>query len=208
MRKTAFPLVFTLLFGTGCLFSCNNPNPPAQDQATGPGSNAGPQTEAALTGEELLAQGEHLVVTSGCDDCHSPKTYQNGIPMPDESRRLSGHPADLKLKPFDANTVKNGWAMTNEHFTAWVGPWGTSFSSNITSDSATGIGALTEAQFFTVLREGKYHGAKDGRMLLPPMPWPNFAKFTDAEIRAIYAFLQATKPIKNQVPAPIPPKGP
>jgi len=129
------------------------------------------------------------------------------MPEPDMDRRLSGHPADLKLAPYDANTVKNGWAMTNQHFTAWVGPWGTSFSANITSDKETGIGNWTEEQFFRCLREGKYHGLADGRMLLPPMPWPDFKNYTDEELRAIFAYLKSIPAVKNAVPAPIPPKG-
>ena len=208
MKKTVYAYLFGILLSASGLVSCNNTGTQNQDQNAAQTETPDQRTEqAALSGDELIAKGEHLVITSGCDDCHSPKKYNNGIPEADPDKRLSGHPADLKLAPYDANTVKNGWAMTNQHFTAWVGPWGTSFASNITPDSATGIGALTEEQFFTVLREGKYHGAKDGRMLLPPMPWPNFSKFTDEEIRSIYSFLKSTKPIKNQVPAPIPPKG-
>ena len=207
MKRISTPLLAIACFFLALGFACNQN--PENRQAAGTNNNDPEATtgKAELSNEELLAKGEHLVITSGCDDCHSPKKYKDGMPEPDMDKRLSGHPADLKLKPYDANTVKNGWVMTNEHFTAWVGPWGTSFASNISSDPDTGIGAWSEEQFSRALREGKFHGAEDGRMLLPPMPWPNFAKFTDEELRAIFTFLKATKPIKNAVPAPVPPKG-
>lgn len=207
MKKIITPIFTSILVaGLSCFSGCNNQQKPAGSE-----ENKSPvqvaESGKALTEKELIAKGEHLIITSGCDDCHSPKKYTNGMPEVDMDKRLSGHPAGLKLAPFDAQTVKNGWAMTNQHFSAWVGPWGVSFSSNLTSDSATGIGTWTEEQFFRALREGKYHGAPDGRPLLPPMPWPNFAKFTDEEVRAIFTFLKSTKPINNAVPAPIPPKG-
>ncbi len=53
--------------------------------------------------------------------------------------------------------------------TAWVGPWGISYASNLTPDKATGIGNLTEEMFIKTMREGKYMSV--GRSLLPPMPW-------------------------------------
>jgi hypothetical protein len=37
------------------------------------------------------------------------------------------------------------------------------------------------------------------------MPWPNCARMTDDELKAIFAYLKTLPPIKNVVPAPIPP---
>jgi hypothetical protein len=76
-----------------------------------------------------------------------------------------------------------------------------SFAANITSD-ATGIGNWTEAQFFTALRKGKYKGQETGRPLLPPMPWMNYKNMSDEDMRAIFYYLKATKPVENVVPAP------
>ena len=50
------------------------------------------------------------------------------------------------------------------------GPFGTVYSSNITPDQETGIGAWSEANFIQALRTGKHLGG--GRDILPPMPWP------------------------------------
>jgi len=49
------------------------------------------------------------------------------------------YPAQMPLFPFDAATTKN-WVLFNMIGTATVGPWGASFSANLTSDE-TGIGA-------------------------------------------------------------------
>ena len=57
----------------------------------------------------------------------------------------------------------------------------------------------------TTIREGKSKGIDGARMILPPMPWPNYAKAKDADLKAIFAYLKSTTPIKNIVPAPIPP---
>ena len=89
--------------------------------------------------------------------------------------------------------------MFNEDLTSAAGPWGVSFSANITSDS-TGLGNWTEAQFFKALREGKFKGLDQSRPLLPPMPWQNLKHLTDEDIRSIFAFLKSTKPVKNVVP--------
>ncbi len=37
------------------------------------------------------------------------------------------------------------------------------------------------------------------------MPWHNFANISDEDVSAIFAYLKSTKPVRNVVPAPIPP---
>jgi cytochrome c553 len=152
---------------------------------------------------QLVKRGEYLVSAIGCDDCHSPKKMGPRGPELDMSLRLSGYPASRPLAAFDSATARN-WALFNPDLTACVGPWGVSFSGNITSD-ATGIGNWTEAQFIRCLREGKWKGLENGRPLLPPMPWQNFAKLSDDDLRGIYAYLKTTPPVNNTVPAPLPP---
>jgi hypothetical protein len=39
------------------------------------------------------------------------------------------------------------------------------------------------------------------------MPWEDFAKMTDEDLKAIFAYLKTLKPVENIVPAPIPPQG-
>lgn len=142
-------------------------------------------------------------MVSGCNDCHSPKMMTEHGPVPDPDLLLSGHPEKLPLATYDTATVKN-WVLFNMNMTAVRGPWGTSFSANLTPDPS-GIGNWTEQQFSNALRKGYFKGVEGGRMLLPPMPWPNFAQFTDEEVHAIFAYLKSIKPVKNYVPAAIPP---
>lgn len=93
--------------------------------------------------------------------------------------------------------------MLGTDLTSAVGPWGMSFTANISSDE-TGIGNWKEEQFIKALREGKYKGLDQSRPLLPPMPWFVYKNMTDDDLRSIFAFLKSSKPVKNVVPAPIP----
>lgn len=148
--------------------------------------------------------GEHIVTIAACHDCHTPKVMTPMGPDFDSSRLLSGHPAGMPDLAVDRKEMESkGLAVTND-LTAWVGPWGVSYSANLTSD-ATGTGNWTEAQFIKALREGKYKGMDNTRPLLPPMPWNVYRHMTDDELKAIFAYLQTTKPIANVVPAPKPP---
>ena len=124
-------------------------------------------------------------------------------PGPDMTRALSGHPAALVMPP--APTLPAGpWlvtiAATN---TAYAGPWGVSFTANLTSDKDTGLGTWTEKNFIDTIRNGRHLGV--GRPILPPMPAPVYANMTDEDLAAVFAYLQTVPPIKNKVPAPVPP---
>ncbi len=150
------------------------------------------------------ALGEHLVTIAGCHDCHTPKKMGPNGPQLDMENALSGHPSALPIPDLDRSELESKGAAATQTMTAWIGPWGVSFSSNITSDP-TGIGNWTEEQFFTALREGKSKGIATNRQMLPPMPYEMFRHMTDEEIRAIFAYLKSTKPVNNVVPEPLPP---
>ena len=124
------------------------------------------------------------------------------------TRALSGHPANAKLPEVPAGVLGPGkWAaLTNEHFTAWAGTWGISFAINLTPDEETGTGTWNEAMFIKAMRTGKHLG--EGRDILPPMPWQNLAQATDADLKALFAYLQSIPPVKNAIPDPIPPMEP
>ncbi len=157
----------------------------------------------AISQDSLIKRGNYLVTMMACTDCHTPKKMGPHGPEPDPALLLSGHPAGLALAKIDTTATKD-WAMTNMNNTAWVGPWGVSFTANLTPDE-TGIGSWTEAQFFKAIREGKSKGLDNTRPLLPPMPWPSYAQASDDDLRAIFAYLKSIKPVKNVVPQPIPP---
>jgi hypothetical protein len=162
------------------------------------------QTEKKqMTQEELIALGKYIVNTSGCNDCHTPKIMTDMGPMPDTTKILSGHQQDEMLPPLDVNALGMQWAATTMSLTAWVGPWGISYSANLTPNNATGLGAVTEEMFIKSLREGKIKGV--GRPMLPPMPWQEYGKKTDEDLKAVYAYLHSLKPMQNMVPQPTTP---
>jgi mono/diheme cytochrome c family protein len=159
----------------------------------------------AETGER--DRGEYLVNYGGCNDCHSPKVMTPNGPEPDKQRLLSGHPASAQLPPVPAGVIganPDQWgALANNDLTAWAGPWGISFAANLTPDAATGLGAWTPELFIKTMRTGKHFGV--GQPILPPMPWFALAELTDQDLKAVFVYLKSIKPIKNQVPRPVPP---
>ena len=159
-----------------------------------------PAAPAAPTQQEMIARGQYLVTIGGCNDCHTPwKMGPNG-PEQDMSRMLSGHPETLK--PPTAPQPLGPWnTSVAATFTAWSGPWGVSYTANLTPDQNTGLGIWDEAMFFKTMRDGRHMG--DGRPLLPPMPWFNYGKMTDADLRAVFTYLKSIPPVSNRVPEPI-----
>lgn len=153
-----------------------------------------------------VKRGEYLVQTMGCNDCHSPKIMTPQGPAPDPKRLLSGHPSDEVLAPIADKNVLKGYALFSMGLTAGIGPWGTTYAANLTPDE-TGLGNWTLEQFGKAVRQGKSKGMDNGRMLLPPMPWQNLVNLSDADLKAIWAYLRSIPPVKNVVPAPVPPAG-
>lgn len=157
-----------------------------------------------MSKSEMISRGKYLVNLGGCDDCHSPKTFSDMGPVPDNSKLLSGHPAGNVLAKVDPNLVKPGmWYLAANDLTAWVGPWGISYTANLTPDDPTGIGTWTEEIFIKALRTGKHMGV--GRPLLPPMPWQAIGRSTDEDLKSIFAYLKSLPAINNKVPDPVPP---
>lgn len=157
--------------------------------------------KAGQAAKAKVARGAYLVTVGGCNDCHTPFKLGPGGPEPDMSRELSGHPESLKMPP--APKLGNGpwvWAAAGTN-TAFAGPWGVSYSANLTPDRLTGIGIWDEKMFIKTIRTGRHWGVS--RPILPPMPWQNFAKMTDEDLSAVYAYLRSIKAVKNQVPDPL-----
>ena len=72
-------------------------------------------------------------------------------------------------------------------------PFGTIYSTNITPDVETGIGSWSYPAFERAMREGVH---RDGRQLYPAFPYAHFAKTTDADLQALYAYLMAQAPVR------------
>lgn len=154
-----------------------------------------------------IQRGEYLVNAIGCDDCHSPKRMGAHGPELISELRLSGFPEKIQLPETDQKIVQKGWALFAPDLTAAVGPWGTTYAANITSDS-TGIGSWKEENFLKSIREGVSKGITGNRPVLPPMPWYNLSKLNDDDLKSIYAYLKSVKPVHNVVPQPVFAQGP
>jgi mono/diheme cytochrome c family protein len=152
------------------------------------------------TGADLLARGEYLAEIAGCNDCHTPLKFGPNGPELDMSQHLAGHPAGLVMPEPPKVTQPWLWVGAGTN-TAFAGPWGVSYAINLTSDEETGIGLWSEQVFVNALKTGRHMGV--GRPILPPMPWPSYAKMSDEDLKALFAYLKQVPPKKNKVPDPV-----
>ena len=75
----------------------------------------------------------------------------------------------------------------------YQGPWGTTYPANL----RLVVAGLTEAQWLQHARQER----------LPPMPWFNVAKMTDADLKAIYAYIRSLGAPGSPAPAYVAPGG-
>lgn len=91
------------------------------------------------------------------------------------------------------HTAKGGQA-----FTGGLGlgtPIGTVYSTNITPDIKTGIGKYSFEDFDNAVRKGV---RKDGSTLYPAMPFPSYAKVSEDDMKALYAYFMKGVPAVSQ----------
>jgi mono/diheme cytochrome c family protein len=93
------------------------------------------------------------------------------------------------------HTAENGTPFAGGR--AFVLPFGTIYSTNITPDVDTGIGSYTDADFLDAVRKGIGRGHAK---LYPAMPYPSYALMSDADALAIMAYLFTIKPISASTP--------
>lgn len=125
--------------------------------------------------DDRLAYGKYMWNASGCTECHTKQEKGKQIP----GMEMAGG--------FEFN----------------MGPMGKAYSSNLTPDEETGIGTWTEENFLARFRIYKDSGyviptVQKGAMQTP-MPWSMYAKMTDEDLLAIFAYIKTLKPVKNRV---------
>jgi mono/diheme cytochrome c family protein len=117
----------------------------------------------------------------------------------------SGVPAELKSASLVArgeyltraadcavcHTAKNGIPFAGGR--AFVLPFGTIYSTNITPDAQTGIGNYTDANFLDAVHKGIGRG---NTKLYPAMPYGSYTYMSDADALAIKAYLFSLKPVQ------------
>ena len=159
--------------------------------------------QAGAPAPSVIQRGAYLVQVGGCNDCHTPLKMGPKGPEPDMSRMLSGHPEALKMPPAPQLPEGPWMATMAATATAFAGPWGVSHAANLTPDKETGLGSWTEAQFLQMIRSGRHLG--QGRPILPPMPVQGLRAATEADQKAIFAYLKSIPAISNRVPAAVEP---
>ncbi|WP_225032028.1 cytochrome c [Paraburkholderia sp. XV] len=85
-------------------------------------------------------------------------------------------------------------------------PLGTIYSTNITPDPRYGIGNWSYDDFSRLMRHGE---VKSGYVVYPAMPYPSYARLTDYDMKALYAYLMhglqrvAQQNRNNDIPWPL-----
>ncbi|MGF6445922.1 c-type cytochrome [Paraburkholderia youngii] len=121
-----------------------------------------------------IARGAYLAKAADCAGCH---TAAPRVPHPGAAPEAT--------PPF-----AGGLGMGS--------PFGTIYTSNITPDPQYGIGRYSYDDFARALREGIAPG---GKRLYPAMPYPSFAKITDDDMHALYAyFMHGVQPVAMRAP--------
>jgi mono/diheme cytochrome c family protein len=146
-----------------------------------------------------VARGKYLVTIGSCNDCHTPWKFNPEFQLPEQdwSRMLSGHPQGGPDP--DSDYKGHDMAIIGPDFTSFRFPFGVTYSANLTPDKETGLGNWSEEMFVNALRKGKHMGG-DGRVIMPPMPWPLIGQMTDEDLKSVFAYLQSIPAIKNEVP--------
>ena len=118
----------------------------------------------------------------------------------DESTSAPGGPGEYLARAGDCvacHSVPGGKAFAGG--LKMGSPLGAIYSTNITPDPETGIGSYSLEDFDRALRKGV---AKDGHHLYPAMPYPSYAKLTDADVSALYGFFMKQVPAVHQANLP------
>lgn len=114
---------------------------------------------------DTIARGRYLAEhVAACSACHTDRS-----------------PTD--------HAVETGprWAGGLHFHEEMQGVPGTVVSTNLTADAATGLGAWSDVEILRAVREGR---SKDGRALVPIMPYRNYRHMSDRDGAALVAYLR------------------
>jgi mono/diheme cytochrome c family protein len=76
-------------------------------------------------------------------------------------------------------------------------PFGTVYSTNITQDKETGLGAWSDQQIHDAMVKGI---RRDGSWILPVMPYEKYSGMAQEDLKALIAYLRTLKPVKKPTP--------
>lgn len=123
-----------------------------------------------------IARGQYLTTIMDCAGCHTPGALAG---QPDFARQLAGSAI--------------GFALPGG---------GIVYPKNLTPDAETGLGRWSEDEIARAVRQGQ---SRNGRVLIPVMPWPSYAVLTEADARAIAVYLKSVPPVRFEVPRDVRP---
>lgn len=171
--------ILPMIAMTGLLLACAGANPLDDYEELTPATVLD-QPEPLATDaypESVVAHGKYLVTLLRCGACHTDGAL-TGAPNPD--RLLAGSSVGIAY----TSPLKNNRP-------------GVVYPSNLTPDPATGLGNWTEQQIVDLVRTG---ANRHGGRALSVMPYPAYADISDADARAIAAYLRSLPPVRHEVP--------
>ncbi|HEV7765491.1 MAG TPA: cytochrome c [Thermoanaerobaculia bacterium] len=137
--------------------------------------------------DDVTARGAYLAQLGECLGCHTTTT-------------LDGNPAqDMRFGGGRLFFVANG--VGNEYYSGAPKDTPIFASANLTPHSS-GIPYYTENVFVKTIRSGRVNGV---RPLSAAMPWIFFRSMTDADLRAVFAYLKTLPPVAHNVSNAEPP---
>lgn len=133
--------------------------------------------DISLEKRQQVNRGEYMVELLGCGTCHTTGALRG---EPDARFAMAG--SDVGI--------------------AWTTPLqnrnpGVVYPPNITPDADTGIGSWNAEQIAAAIRQGT---GRHGKATSLVMPWPGYARLSDADTQAIVAYLQSLPPVRHRVP--------
>jgi mono/diheme cytochrome c family protein len=142
-----------------------------------------------------------IVLAAVCAGVLVAMNLRGEDPLPEQAQAFEATPQQVERGRYLALAGNCAGCHTTRGGQPYAGglpletPFGTIYSSNLTSDAKTGIGSWSSAHFWRAMHNGR---SKDGRLLYPAFPYPNFTKVTREDSDAIYAYLRTVAP----APAP------
>jgi mono/diheme cytochrome c family protein len=131
---------------------------------------------APAAAESTVERGRYLATIMDCGGCHTPGALTG---QPDMAHALGGSAVGFEIPGV-----------------------GVFYPPNLTSDKEAGLGNWSEDEIITAVRTGV---RPDGRELAPVMPWHSYGALTDADAKALAAFIKTLPPFPQKAPGPFGP---
>ena len=164
------------------LSACNAYNPMEDYELREPTTHHDVPTLPTSYSEFDVQRGKYLAELLACGTCHTDGALIGEVNL---QRQFAGSRVGIAY----SNPFKEKFP-------------GILYPANITPDPKTGIGNWSDDEIVNLLRTGV---DANGKMHIPVMPWPAYAKINNDDAKAIVAFLRSLAPVSHEVPAAVAP---